>query len=66
MKFFLALAVSAVFFLGSCTVYHTAGHSGKVPPGQAKKISGRKSARDHAPGQQKKHIRYDNDYYNGY
>lgn len=63
MKVFIALAASAVFFLGSCTVYHTAGRSGKVPPGQAKKISGRKSARDHAPGQRKKHMRHDNYYY---
>jgi hypothetical protein len=32
----------------------TAGNSGKVPPGQAKKVSGSQSAKPHAPGQQKK------------
>ncbi|MGK6349964.1 quinol oxidase subunit 4 [Parapedobacter sp. DT-150] len=42
-----------VLWLGSCAV-HTAGRSGKVPPGQAKKITGKKSAREHAPGQKKK------------
>ncbi|SKB29938.1 hypothetical protein SAMN05660226_00593 [Parapedobacter luteus] len=38
----------------SYVTHRTAGKSGKVPPGQAKKITGKKSARDHAPGQQKK------------
>ena len=39
----------------SCSVHtHTTG-SGKVPPGQAKKMSGSKSAKPYAPGQQKKH-----------
>ena len=32
----------------------TAGNSGKVPPGQAKKGTGSKSAKPFAPGQQKK------------
>ncbi|MGV3762004.1 quinol oxidase subunit 4 [Parapedobacter sp.] len=59
MKSLIALLVTAVIFLGSCTMHRTAGRSGKVPPGQAKKISGKKSARDHAPGQRKKHLRYD-------
>ncbi len=61
MKSLIALLVIAIIFLGSCTVHRTAGRSGKVPPGQAKKISGKKSARDHAPGQRKKHR---NLYYN--
>ncbi|WP_257670393.1 quinol oxidase subunit 4 [Parapedobacter tibetensis] len=47
----LILAMS-VLWLGSCAV-RTAGKSGKVPPGQAKKITGKKSAREHAPGQKK-------------
>ncbi|AWO01262.1 hypothetical protein DLD77_05940 [Chitinophaga alhagiae] len=39
--------------LSSCTVYHDA--SGKrVPPGQAKKMYGTKSAKPFAPGQRKK------------
>ncbi|HEY0898977.1 MAG TPA: quinol oxidase subunit 4 [Sphingobacteriaceae bacterium] len=45
----------AMFLLSSCMVYPTAGQSGKVPPGQAKKMSGSKSAKKHAPGQKKKH-----------
>ena len=42
-----------------CTVQHNHSHSHshhktkKMPPGQAKKISGQKSAKAHAPGQQK-------------
>ncbi len=39
--------------MAACTTY-TAGRSGKVPPGQAKKIYGSKSAKQHAPGQKKK------------
>ena len=62
MKSLVTLAIMAILFFGSCATYHTAGRSGKVPPGQAKKISGRKSAREHAPGQRKKHMRY-NYYY---
>ena len=40
----------------SCTVHHSHSHhsSKKVPPGQAKKMSGSKSAKAYAPGQQKK------------
>lgn len=38
----------------SCTVHHTHNHSHhkskKMPPGQAKKISGQKSAKSHAHG----------------
>ncbi|KRB59677.1 hypothetical protein [Flavobacterium sp. Root186] len=37
----------------SCSV-HNSSSSGKVPPGQAKKASGSKSAKAYAPGQQKK------------
>lgn len=33
---------------------HSHHKSKKVPPGQAKKISGHKSAKSHAPGQQKR------------
>ncbi|MDX6181615.1 hypothetical protein SGQ44_06255 [Flavobacterium sp. Fl-77] len=38
----------------SCTA-HVHNGSNKVPPGQAKKMSGSKSAKAYAPGQQKKH-----------
>ena len=43
-----------LFLLSSCVIHRTAGNSGKVPPGQAKKIHGTKSAKPFAPGQQKK------------
>jgi hypothetical protein len=53
--------LSLVFFLSltSCLVVPvktvgTAGNSGKVPPGQAKKATGSQSAKPFAPGQQKK------------
>lgn len=39
----------------SCSVHTHSHSSGKVPPGQAKKMSGSKSAKAYAPGQQKKH-----------
>lgn len=50
----LLLMLASGILLGSCTVYHEA--SGKrIPPGQAKKIYGTKSAKPFAPGQRKKH-----------
>lgn len=52
INFGIALLISC--FLWSCgTFHHTAGHSGKIPPGQAKKMYGHKSARDFAPGHNK-------------
>lgn len=46
----------AIFALciASCSVHTSSPRSGKIPPGQAKKISGSKSAKAYAPGQQKK------------
>ncbi|WP_433829509.1 hypothetical protein [Flavobacterium anhuiense] len=41
----------------SCSTHvHNSGrpNSGKIPPGQAKKMNGDKSAKAYAPGQQKK------------
>jgi hypothetical protein len=40
----------------SCVIVpvKTAGNSGNVPPGQAKKATGSQSAKPYAPGQQKK------------
>lgn len=46
------LLVTAVVF-GSCTVYHDS-QGNRIPPGQAKKMYGTKSAKPFAPGQQKK------------
>lgn len=60
--------ISAFLILGtSCTIvrpgyYHPSrtviihtNPSGKVPPGQMKKMTGEKSAKNYAPGQQKKY-----------
>lgn len=40
----------------SCTIHqsNSSNSSNKLPPGQAKKMSGSKSAKAYAPGQQKK------------
>ncbi|MEJ7560332.1 MAG: quinol oxidase subunit 4 [Pedobacter sp.] len=45
---------SVIMIASSCYTVRTAGNSGKVSPGQAKKASGSKSAKPYAPGQQKK------------
>ena len=56
--------LSGILMFSSCYTTQTAGRSGKVPPGQAKKYQGQKkykgkkkgnSARYYAPGQRKKH-----------
>ncbi|WP_370635878.1 hypothetical protein [Flavobacterium sp. JAS] len=58
-KYFF-VTILFTLFVTSCSVHtvHT-GHnsssnSGKIPPGQAKKMNGSKSAKAYAPGQQKK------------
>ncbi|MWB94827.1 hypothetical protein GON26_10655 [Flavobacterium sp. GA093] len=57
----VAVIVMVILFvvisvLGCVTHHHHSNkHSHKVPPGKAKKMSGSKSARSHAPGHQKKH-----------
>ncbi len=50
---YLCAAVLMVFLATSCRVSTSSG-SGKVPPGQAKKMSGSKSAKAYAPGQRKR------------
>ncbi|WP_242691554.1 quinol oxidase subunit 4 [Desertivirga arenae] len=50
---FAALITLSLFLFAGCTTY-TAGRSGNVPPGKAKKITGSKSAKPYAPGQRKK------------
>lgn len=60
--------ITAFLILGnSCTIIRPGYHhpsrtvivhtnpNGKIPPGQMKKITGAKSAKQYAPGQQKKH-----------
>ncbi len=50
MKKALAILVIVGFLAASCKSYNGT----HMPPGQAKKITGSKSAKAYAPGQQKK------------
>ncbi|MCX2452079.1 quinol oxidase subunit 4 [Pedobacter sp. PLR] len=52
---YLIFAVVLMMFASSCYTTRTAGNSGKVPPGQAKKRTGSRSAKPFAPGQQHKY-----------
>lgn len=54
-KIYFIAAMSGILLFSSCYTTRIAGNSGKVPPGQAKKATGSKSAKPFAPGQQKKH-----------
>jgi len=69
-KNLLVLLLFSVFLIfgSGCTVIRPHHHpsktviihsnrSGRIPPGQMKKITGAKSAKQYAPGQQKKHKR---------
>lgn len=52
-----AIALFLTLSVVSCSTHvHTTGptKTKKIPPGQAKKMSGSKSAKAYAPGQQKK------------
>lgn len=53
-KFLAVLVLIGAMTISSCLVHRPAGRSGKVPPGQAKKVYGTKSAKPFAPGQQRK------------
>lgn len=53
-RILVLLSVVSLFLMSSCVMHRTAGNSGKVPPGQAKKVYGTRSAKPFAPGQQKK------------
>lgn len=58
LKCVLGLVVMAVF-ITSCGVHRiNTNAKGEIPPGQMKKITGEKSAKNHAPGQRKKHNRH--------
>ncbi|WP_165501233.1 hypothetical protein [Pedobacter psychrodurus] len=52
---YFIFAISIILLTSSCYTSRTAGNSGKVPPGQAKKGTGAKSAKPFAPGQRNKH-----------
>lgn len=55
--FAIAIAITTLIF-GSCSHHHHGHAKAKhIPPGQAKKITGSKSAKPYAPGQQKQHHR---------
>ncbi len=45
--------IFVVMLMASCSA-HTHANKNGIPPGQAKKITGAKSAKAYAPGQQKK------------
>jgi len=53
-QIYFILALSAMLLTSACYTTRTAGNSGKIPPGQAKKGTGSKSAKPFAPGQQKR------------
>jgi len=55
-KLFLSLMalVFSALLLSAC-VYRVHTTTTRLPPGQAKKVTGAKSAKAYAPGQQKKH-----------
>jgi hypothetical protein len=52
----IMVVLFVVISVVSCSTHvHSSGNSNKkIPPGQAKKMSGSKSAKAYAPGQQKK------------
>ncbi|WP_264551425.1 hypothetical protein [Flavobacterium sp. N2038] len=51
----LFLVLSVISCSTHTHTYNQTTTTKKVPPGQAKKMSGSKSAKNYAPGQQKKH-----------
>jgi hypothetical protein len=55
LRNFFFILFATVILVSSCKVHPPLVKSnGKVPPGQAKKVTGEKSAKSYAPGQQKK------------
>ncbi|WP_170138295.1 hypothetical protein U0035_08190 [Niabella yanshanensis] len=54
-QFLLFVFIGSLLF--SCAPVHHPGHGHRMPPGQAKKVYGTKSAKPFAPGQQKKYRR---------
>jgi hypothetical protein len=54
-RILLAGVFAIAFGIASCSHHHHHYHSKSLPPGQAKKITGSKSAKPYAPGQRKKY-----------
>jgi hypothetical protein len=53
---YIAIGLLILFLLSSlmgCSIRTSRTASGKIPPGQAKKISGSQSAKNYAPGHNK-------------
>lgn len=54
MKTYLSLLMALLFLSTSCSTIIVPANNAKAPPGQVKKVTGAKSAKAYAPGQQKK------------
>lgn len=54
-KILLPAMMAIAFIVVSCATRPTHTSTNGLPPGQAKKITGSKSAKPYAPGQQKNH-----------
>ena len=54
MKAYRILLMATVMTVGLLSCTRNVYVIKKMPPGQAKKVTGHKSAKHHAPGQQKK------------
>lgn len=54
----ILIAFITGIFLSGCVSTHHGRHPHGMPPGQAKKVYGTKSAKPFAPGQQKKAKKY--------
>ncbi|AJH14491.1 MULTISPECIES: hypothetical protein [Myroides] len=53
----LGILALMALLLASCSVHVKSHGNNDVPPGQMKKVTGSKSAKPYAPGQQKKHAK---------
>lgn len=53
----LGVLALTTLLLASCSVHIKSHGNNDVPPGQMKKVTGSKSAKPYAPGQQKKYVK---------
>ncbi|MDM1352209.1 hypothetical protein HX014_16585 [Myroides marinus] len=56
----LGILTLTTLLLASCSVHVKSHKNNDLPPGQMKKVTGSKSAKPYAPGQQKKHSKKHN------